>query len=105
MQVFWGGAKYTIRSDVDLILAYYREEQNSFEGGTAATANLAHCSNNSLAQCSGQLDAVSFVVDYRFAKRFDAYAGIMWSQVSNGLGNGFLQKSTIDPTVGLRFQF
>jgi predicted porin len=105
LQVFWGGAKYAVRSDIDLIFAYYHEEQNSFEGGTAATANLAHCSNNSLAQCSGQLDAVSFVADYRFAKRFDAYAGIMWSQVSNGLANGFLQRSSIDPTVGLRFQF
>jgi predicted porin len=105
LQVFWGGAKYAVRPDVDLIFAYYHEEQNSFEGGTAATANLAHCSNNSLAQCSGQLDAVSFVGDYRFAKRFDAYAGIMWSQVSNGLANGFLQRSSSDPTVGLRFQF
>jgi predicted porin len=105
LQVFWGGAKYAVRSDIDLIFAYYHEEQNSFEGGTAATANLGHCTNNSLAQCSGQLDAVSFVADYRFAKRFDAYAGIMWSQVSNGLANGFLQRSSIDPTVGLRFQF
>jgi predicted porin len=105
LQVFWAGVKYAVRSDVDLSVAYYHEEQNSFEGGTAATANLAHCSNNSLAQCSGQLDAVSFVADYRFAKRFDAYAGIMWSQVSNGLSNGFLQRSSIDPTVGLRFQF
>jgi predicted porin len=60
---------------------------------------------SAFAACSGQLDAVSFVGDYRFAKRFDAYAGIMWSQVSNGLANGFLQKSSIDPTVGLRFQF
>ena len=105
LQVFWGGVKYAVRSDVDLTVAYYHEEQNSFEGGTAATANLAHCSNSSLAQCSGQLDAVSFVADYRFAKRFDAYFGIMWSQVSNGLANGFLQRSSIDPTVGLRFQF
>jgi predicted porin len=45
------------------------------------------------------------LADYRFAKRFDAYAGIMWSQVSNGLSSGFLQRSSIDPTVGLRFQF
>ena len=105
LQVFWGGVKYAVRSDVDLSVAYYHEEQNSFEGGTAATANLAHCSNSSLAQCSGQLDAVSFVADYRFAKRFDTYFGIMWSQVSNGLANGFLQRSSIDPTVGLRFQF
>jgi hypothetical protein len=29
----------------------------------------------------------------------------MWSQVSNCLANGFLQRSSIDPTVGLRFQF
>jgi len=105
LQVFWGGVKYAVRSDVDLSVAYYHEEQNSFQGGTPATLNAAHCSNAILAQCSGQLDAVSFVADYRFAKRFDAYAGIMWSQVSNGLANGFLQRSSIDPTVGLRFQF
>jgi predicted porin len=67
--------------------------------------NAAHCPNASLARCSGQLDAFSFVADYSFAKRFDAYAGIMWSQVSNGLANGYLQRSSIDPTVGLRFQF
>jgi predicted porin len=64
-----------------------------------------YCSDASLAQYSGQLDAISFLVDYKFAKRFDAYAGIMWSEVSNGLANGFLQRSSIDPTVGMRFQF
>jgi predicted porin len=105
LQVFWGGVKYAVRPDVDLSVAYYHEEQNSFQGGTPATLNAALCTNASLAQCSGQLDAVSFVADYRFAKRFDTYAGIMWSQVSNGLSNGFLQRSSIDPTVGLRFQF
>ena len=105
LQVFWGGVRYAVRPDVDLSVAYYREEQNSFQGGTPATLNAAHCRDASLAQCSGQLDAISFVADYRFAKRFDAYAGIMWSQVSNGLSNGFLQRSSIDPTVGLRFQF
>jgi predicted porin len=105
LQVAWGGVKYAVRPDLDLSVAYYHEVQNSFEGGTPATANLAHCSNASLAQCSGQLDAVSFVADYRFARRFDAYAGIMWSQVSNGLASGFLQRSSVDPTVGMRFQF
>jgi predicted porin len=105
LQVFWGGVRYAVRPDVDLSVAYYHEEQNSFQGGTPATLNAAHCSNASLAQCSGQLDAVSFVADYKFAKRFDAYAGIMWSQVSNGLSNGFLQRYSVDPTVGMRFQF
>ena len=105
LQVFWGGAKYAVRADLDLMAAYYHEEQNSFEGGTPATLNAGHCSDASLAQCSGQLDAVSLVADYKFAKDYDAYAGIMWSQVSNGLANGYLQRSMIDPTVGLRLRF
>jgi len=39
------------------------------------------------------LDAVSFVVDGRFAKRFDAYAGVVYSQVANGFASGFLAKA------------
>jgi hypothetical protein len=70
-----------------------------------ATLNEAHGSNASLAQCSGQLDAVSFVADCSFAKRFETFAGIMWSQVSNGCANGYLQRSSLDPAIGLRFQF
>ena len=97
LQVFWTGAKYAIRNDIDLIAAYYHEQQNSFEGN--------ECSDSTFAACSGQLDAVSVVADYRFAKRFDVYAGAMFSRVSNGLSNGFLHTSTIDPTVGLRFTF
>jgi predicted porin len=97
LQIFWTGAKYAFRPDIDLIAAYYHEQQNSFAGNG--------CSDNTSAACSGQLDAVSFVADYRFAKRFDVYAGAMYSKVSNGLSSGFLHTSTIDPTVGLRFTF
>ena len=97
LQVFWAGAKYAFRPDIDLIAAYYHEQQNSFQGNG--------CSNSTFAACSGQLDAVSVVADYRFAKRFDVYAGAMFSKVSNGLSSGFLNTSTIDPTVGLRFTF
>jgi predicted porin len=97
LQIFWAGAKYAFRPDIDLIAAYYHEQQNSFAGNG--------CSDNTSAACSGQLDAVSVVADYRFAKRFDVYAGAMYSKVSNGLSSGFLHTSTIDPTVGLRFTF
>jgi hypothetical protein len=61
------------------------------------------------------------VVDWRFAKHIDMYAGVMWSQVQNGLANGFLQAngtatgginaagsnkaSSYDPGIGLRYQF
>jgi len=51
------------------------------------------------------LNALSVVADFRFAKRFDVYAGAMFSKVSNGLAAGFLQTSTVDPTIGLRFTF
>ncbi|WP_051397209.1 porin [Bradyrhizobium elkanii] len=105
LQVFWTGARYAVRPYLDLSVGYYHEEQNSYQGGTPATLNAGHCTDASLSQCSGQLDAISFLADYRFAKRFDAYAGIMWAQVSNGLASGFLHRSAIDPTVGLRFQF
>jgi predicted porin len=97
LQVFWTGAKYAVRSDIDLMIAYYHEQQNSY--GTVS------CSDDSLATCRGQLDAVSLVADYRFAKRFDAYIGAMYSEVSNGLANGFLHRTNIDPTAGMRFQF
>jgi predicted porin len=97
LQVFWTGAKYAVTSDLDLMAAYYHEQQNSFSGNG--------CSDASLTSCSGQLDAVSLVVDYRFAKRWDAYAGAMYSRVANGLASGFLRTNTVDPTVGARFQF
>ena len=51
----------------------------------------------------------------------DLYAGIMWSQVQNGLASGFLQTNptanglatatsgqkanNIDPGIGVRYQF
>jgi predicted porin len=97
LQVFWTGADYAVRSDLDLIVAYYRETQNSFSGNG--------CTNASLAQCSGQLNAFSVLANYRFAKGWNAYAGAMYSEVSNGLASGFLATSNFDPTVGVRFQF
>lgn len=97
LQVFWTGTKYAVTPDTDVMAAYYHEGQNSFSGNG--------CSNASLTSCSGQLDAVSLVVDYRFAKRWDAYAGAMYSRVANGLASGFLKTNTVDPTVGARLQF
>ena len=109
LQVFWAGAKYSVRPDLDLTLAYYHENQNSFVNASNPTGA---CSTAASSACSGTLDAVSFVADYRFARHFDAYAGVMWSQVQNGLASGFLlagttgnKASSYDPTVGLRYQF
>jgi hypothetical protein len=42
---------------------------------------------------------------WQFAKKFDAYAGFMFSQVNGGLADGFLHRNAIDPTVALRLGF
>ena len=115
LQVFWTGAKYSVRPDIDLTVAYYHEWQNSYVIGKGTNLT-GSCSTAVSSACSGTLDAVSFVADWRFARHFDAYAGVMWSQVQNGLANGFAlanglpgntgnKASSYDPTVGLRYQF
>jgi predicted porin len=120
LQTAWVGARYAATKDLDLTLAYYHESQNSFIIGNG-TNPTGTCSTAISGGCSGSLDGVSFVVDWRFARHFDVFAGVMWSQVQNGLANGFLQTNptgngaatattgqkanNIDPGVGLRYQF
>jgi len=111
LQTFWVGAKYAVNKDVDLTLAYYHESQNSFVNASNPTGT---CSTSIASSCSGSLDAVSFVADWRFARHMDVYAGVMWSQAQNGLINGFVLNtipgttskiSVYDPGVGVRYQF
>ena len=114
VQTVWFGAKYAVTRDLDITGAYYHQNQNSFINGPAATSTnpTGTCTTAVSAGCSGQLDALSFVADWRFARHFDVYAGIMWTQAQNGLINGFLlatpgvnKISAYDPGVGLRYQF
>ena len=116
LQTAWIGVRYSIMTSLDITGAYYHQWQNSF-----ATGANAGCTDARATQCSGTLDMVSLVLDWRFAKHMDVYAGVAWSQVQNGLASGFLQAngtptggtivggpnkaSTYDPGVGLRYQF
>ena len=115
-QTAWVGTKYSITPALDIVGAYYHEWQNSY-----ATGANAGCTDARAPQCSGSLDVVSLVFDWRFARHLDMYAGVSWSQVQNGLASGFLQAngtpaggtiaggpnkaSTFDPGIGLRYQF
>jgi predicted porin len=101
LQVYWAGVKFAVNSSFDLTASYYGYSQNAYGSG----AN-AGCSTTKSGTCSGTESAVSFSADYRFTKRFDVYAGIMWTQVKNGLASGYdLNTSTVDPTIGLRWRF
>ena len=97
LQVSWGGLKYLLTPDLDLTGAVYHYDQNAY--GTTK------CSNDSAANCSGTENVFSLRLDYRLTKRFDIYAGAAYSKVHDGLANGFLFTSNVDPTIGARFQF
>ena len=99
--VFWAGVRYTVIPNLDLSAAYYYVHQNAY--GTGAVAG---CTTTASGTCSGTLQAASVTADYILTKRFDVYAGAMWSEVQNGLANGYaFNRTNINPTVGVRFKF
>jgi predicted porin len=107
LQVYWAGLKYTVIPDLDMTVAYYGYHQSAY--GTGADAG---CTTSMSGTCSGSLEAFSFDADYRLTKRFDVYAGVMFTEVQNGLaagydavGTGYLTRTDMDPTIGLRFKF
>jgi|HubBroStandDraft_3_1064219.scaffolds.fasta_scaffold24931_2 predicted porin len=101
LQVAWAGAKYAVTDKLDVIGGYYHYSQNNF----FATGPNVGCASSAHSQCSGTFDAVSTVIDWRFAPKWDTYIGVMFSQVNGGLANGYLQRNNVDPTAGLRFRF
>ncbi len=100
LQVYWVGLKYPVLPQLDLTGAFYGYKQDAY-----ATGADAGCSSTVSSACSGNLIAFSFYADYRFTKRFDAYTGAMYSDVTNGLANGYLERQNINPTIGVRYSF
>jgi predicted porin len=134
LDTVWGGVKYSYDPKTDFTVAYYHVNQNGY-GFAANTLGVSNTASNSLAtcglqgyvsnvngqtingtkyayqaaprssSCSGTLDAVSGFVDYHFTKRFDVYAGIMYSVVGGGLASGYFNVNNWAPTAGARFTF
>lgn len=108
-QVFWTGAKYSITPSLEVSVAYYGYHQNAF----STEAKFAGCSTQVSSACSGTQNTASIMFDYRLSRRFDVYAGTFWSEVKDGLANGFLLTSdnltstaaTLTTTMGMRFTF
>jgi predicted porin len=100
LEIFWGGVKWNLTKDLEITGAYYGYKQNSY-----ATGKNAGCSTSVASQCSGNLDAVSGLIDYKLSKRFDIYFGSFWNQVKDGLANGYYAKNNVATTAGVRFKF
>ena len=136
--VFWFGTRYSVTRDWDITGAYYGYRQNSFttsatpatlfvnNPATATLINATHtCSDASSSACSGYMNAFSLASDWRFARHFDFYSGVMYSEKQGGLANGYTltcvnanasgtcssgstgpnKVSNVDVVAGLRYQF
>jgi predicted porin len=122
-QVAWGGAKYALRSDLDIAAAYYEAWQNNYSGSTCVANTVTvpgaplgthqgtntPYNNNTLRKavgnCAGNEPAVAFLVDYRPFKRVDTYAGINYSGVTGGMAAGYIKSSNTAFTTGVRLSF
>src|SRR5574337_1090331 len=108
--VFWIGAKYAVRADLDVIGAFYYAEQNNYNSTIKnGVALRAACTGTgvytSSGACAGVFDTISFMIDYRPLKRVDLYAAVAVSNVYGGMARGYQKTQNIDPTVGLRVRF
>jgi predicted porin len=120
LNTFWFGARWKIRSDLEAMGGFYYQGQNNFNT-TACTGSGAFISSS---KCAGSQTGLSFLIDWKPAKRVDIYAGVLLSNVYGGLANGFFSTSTVvipgtttiltvntaraqnyDPTVGIRIRF
>lgn len=104
-EVSWIGLKYNFDKDFDVTGAWYHYDQNTYGTSACVSAATGNPATTIPGTCSGTENVYSVRFDYRFNKRFDVYAGAAWSKVEDGLANGFLHTSTVDPTIGFRFNF
>jgi len=125
LQVAWLAGKYTILPNLDLDAAYYYAHQNTYTNaatkyntGGSSTHTGVGCGPNlnpaipgsvpqgaNAAACAGDEYALSAVLDWRVLKRLDLYTGVMYSEVTGGFANGFIQNNNTAYTSGLRVAF
>ncbi|MGO9985306.1 MAG: porin [Rhodomicrobium sp.] len=102
LQLAWAGAKYELPSGWSFTGAYYRVAQGAYLGTVSAPAAGTIQTN---ANAAGIYNEGSFVVDYRFNKHFDVYAGVNYSTLDGGLASGFLNDNQITAATGVRLRF
>jgi predicted porin len=85
----WFGVRYAMNSGWNFTGAFYHVSQNSWTigRGPAGKDNLGCAAAGLL--CSGDFDEISLVTDYIINKHYDIYGGVNWSEVTDGLANGY----------------
>jgi predicted porin len=105
LNLYWGGVRYTALPGLDLTAAFYGYHQNSY-GASQTTGCTTTVPGGQAGTCAGHFEALSFDAVYAFTKRFDGYAGAMYSAVYDGVASGYnFQRNNINPTIGVRFKF
>ncbi len=102
LQLAWTGAKVELPSGWIFTGAYYHIEQNAFLGTVSKPAAGAI---QIAANTPGSYNDGSFVIDYRFNKHFDVYAGVNYSTLDGGLSSGYLNNNQSTVATGIRLRF
>jgi predicted porin len=105
-QLAWFGGRYALTDSLDLAAAYYHVWQNDYSGGAKnAAGGTCAAATTALASCAGTLDAVSVLLDWKFAAKWDTYVGTLYSRNNGGLDSGYLAKDNWETTAGVRFRW
>ena len=97
LHILWTGLQLKLSRNLNFTSAYYQYIQPSYSAKS--------CSTSLSPACSGGLQAVSLALDWQILPKLDAYSGVMFSSVENGLASGFLHHVSADPSVGVRLRF
>jgi predicted porin len=95
----WFGAKLLLPPHWSFTAAFYHTIQNSWTIGTNSTGTEGIGCVDAGLLCAGSFTEGSLSVVYAFDKHFDLYTGVNWSEVKDGLANGFVG-TTKDGTTG-----
>jgi predicted porin len=117
-QIAWTGFRYELPSGWTFSAGYYLLDQNSFRTGVTGNTCQQQTAVNQrnkiigtfqgnpiAANCSGDYNSASFLVDYQFNKYFDVYGGVQYATVSGGLRSGFLEDNSFQFVTGTRVRF
>jgi len=101
----WAGVRYQATPKLELATGYYYLHQNDYSGNNAADIKACAASKSSSPTCAGDEHVMSIYADYHFTRKFDVYAGLMYSRVLGGQDYGFVHSNNIAPSAGVRYSF